>query len=237
MASLTAAGSHMMQSDFGDTATWEKMLNAFQMLLCRWVWLKQDKHWSRNDVASMLKTESSVAVLVASLPQLRPRSDGNGWKLTKAHEQKHIPFDIMRFGCHQNVHSGQLECSHIHLCKQPAARTQKHRDSLEWQTANRLSEKQLINRAHHRVMCMAEPDPSQSSVPCCTHFSSKSTILFSSIDSNRRNIQAVLNWHKKCNQHLKLPMQSLVCAQILNDFLLSPDVEFPVEIPVHTECK
>ena len=51
------------------------------------------------------------------------------------------------FGAHRNIHSGPAEHNHIELSKQPAVRTQIRAHVFDWQVANRLVDKLVVNLA------------------------------------------------------------------------------------------
>ena len=74
-----------------------------------------------------------------------------GWNLTKVHEQRHVPEDIMRFGKHKNYHSGPAEHNHISLVKEPAHCTQRRAQLLDQQLAARLCDRMVIDAMQART--------------------------------------------------------------------------------------
>jgi len=82
------------------------------------------------------------------------RSDGKGLAIVKFHLPLHMIDDLRRFGSPLNVDSGIGEHNHISNVKEPARRTQRTVQSLEFQTANRVSENiahGLAGAEYHRI--------------------------------------------------------------------------------------
>ena len=129
-----------------------KVVYILEQWLCYWAWLKQDFYWHCFDVGCQEEAENAIDVMIQELLHQFPRDEGMGWDLTKVHEQRHVPFDIMRFGRHRNVHSGLCEHSHIVSVKRPATNTQKRSALLDKQLGERVAERHLI----HRTMQIAQ---------------------------------------------------------------------------------
>ena len=127
------------------------MLYVFQQILCYWAWLKQDNYWMVDDMEACHQATASIKIMMRQLQALWPRHDGMEWNLTKLHEQFHVPLDILRHGAHRNVHTGPQEHNHLDI-KFAAKRTQLNKKLLDVQTAERLTERLIIQRAFDRVM-------------------------------------------------------------------------------------
>ena len=52
--------------------------------------------------------------------ELIPRMVGNNWHIAKIHEQLHVAENILLYGAHENVHTGQQEHNHIENTKKPS---------------------------------------------------------------------------------------------------------------------
>ena len=72
------------------------------------------------------------------------RTDGVGLKLTKFHQILHHVKTISEHGSMLNVDSGRPESTHKYFAKDVAKKTQRRSATLAHQSANRLSESQLI---------------------------------------------------------------------------------------------
>jgi hypothetical protein len=90
--------------------------------------------------------------MLRDLQQLWPRqSAGQGWEKPKAHEQVHVLDDIKRNGAIQNYHTGPTEHNHIFHVKRLARATQRRRETLNQQIANRASKSYVIDYAYQRM--------------------------------------------------------------------------------------
>ena len=127
------------------------MRECFQMLLCYWVWLKEDSFWDRKDYDQMHQATNAIRQMLSKILSLCPRDAGQGWNLTKFHEQLHVPDDIYCNGSPRASHSGPVEHNHIQMVKRPSQRTQKWRTNLDKQLAIRLYESVLANAAVGRM--------------------------------------------------------------------------------------
>jgi hypothetical protein len=89
--------------------------------------------------------------MLRDLQKLWPRQSGQGWEKPKNHEQLHVPDDIERNGAVQNYHTGPTEHNHIFHVKRLARATQRRRETLDQQIANRASESYVIDYAYQRM--------------------------------------------------------------------------------------
>ena len=55
------------------------------------------------------------------------------------------------FGSHKNIHTGPAEHNHIENSKKPSLLTQKSKKLFDWQLANRLNEKTMIDLALNKI--------------------------------------------------------------------------------------
>ena len=145
--SLTSEGKEYFTRVLGQVRVMNDMRECFQMLLCYWVWLKQDSFWNRKDKSEMNRATDAIRQMLSRVISLWPRETGQGWNLAKFHEQIHIPDDIYYNGSPRGSHSGPVEHNHIQMVKRPSQRTQKRRTTLDNQLARRLYENVLVNAA------------------------------------------------------------------------------------------
>jgi hypothetical protein len=142
-----------------------KITYCLELLLCYWAWLKQDEYWSLASTDQYERVKDAISILLNELVTLVPRETGNGWNIPKIHEQLHIAFFILMFGAHRNIHSGPAEHNHIELSKQPAVRTQMRAHVFDWQVANRLVDKLVVNLADFTMQEHLSTPPAIVCVP------------------------------------------------------------------------
>ena len=104
------------------------MLEAFELLLCYWAWLKKEEFWDLHDAESLQCAKKSIFKMINKLKNLFPRLTGSQWDIPKFHEQLHIAFCICYFGCHLNIHTGPQEHNHIANAKKPSECIQKRKN-------------------------------------------------------------------------------------------------------------
>jgi hypothetical protein len=126
---------------------YEDVIHAFEQVLCYWAWLKKDYHWSKNDPVQFETAKEAIAIMLRNLAASVPRTKGRGWNIPKVHEQLHVAHNILLFGSHKNIHTGPAEHNHIELSKKTAKRTQMRKETFDWQVANRLVDKMVVDLA------------------------------------------------------------------------------------------
>jgi hypothetical protein len=94
---------------------------------------------------------TAIRTMLRDLQQLWPRSSGQGWEKPKTIEQLHVPDDIERNGAVQNYHTGPTEHNHIFHVKGLACATQRQRETIDQQIANRASKSYVIDYAYQRM--------------------------------------------------------------------------------------
>ena len=161
--SLQNEGKEYFNKVFGSSKTTNDMRECFQMILCYWMWLKKDTFWKVGDNTTQLQATTAIRKMLARIIALWPRSEGQGWKLPKFHEQIHVPDDIADNGSPHGSHSGPLEHNHIDLVKKPTNRTQKRRVSLDKQLGERIYEKYVLQAAVNNMSVNPKQDPKSTS--------------------------------------------------------------------------
>lgn len=152
IASLTTSGRNILLNESKLTSrTYLNMIEAFELLLCYWAWLKKDEFWNINDLDALQCAKASIFRTIERLKHLFPRSVGNQWKIPKLHEQLHIAQNIYLFGSHQNVHTGPQEHNHIANTKKPSQHTQKRKRNFDWQIANRLNDGYTVASIDNKI--------------------------------------------------------------------------------------
>ena len=136
------------------------IIHAFEQALCYWAWLKKDHQWSKDNTAQFQNAKEAIALMLRNLAACVPLTKGRGWDIPKFHEQLHVAQTILLFGSHQNIHSGPAEHNHIELSKKTAMRTQMRKETFDWQVANRLVDKMIVDLALEYMNEEVLPKPS-----------------------------------------------------------------------------
>ena len=102
--------------------------------------------------------------MLNELVKCMPRLQGNGWDIPKMHKQLHVAFNILLFGSHKNIHTGPTEHNHIELSKKTAQGTQMQNATFDWQVANQLIDKMIVNLELEHIM-VVENTPSLNTHP------------------------------------------------------------------------
>ena len=196
--SLTEEGKEFFHGALeGGSKRTNDMREAFQMLLCYWVWLKKDFYWPRGDVKALEAATNAIRTLLAQLHKLLPREAGQGWVKPKYHEQIHVPGDIERNGPPKGSHSGTLECGHKTHVKNPAKNTQRRREVLDWQIACRTNETHVINRAYRYVTARDDVEETQPLPDGFPKNCSKGQVTYTLTQDGR--IRGTFNWLSRTN--------------------------------------
>jgi hypothetical protein len=149
--SLQDKGKSLFEDVLGSNARLNDMLQVFQMMLAYWVWLKKETYWVRGDVLSHEGARTAIWTMLRELQHLWPRSAGQGWEKAETYKQLHVPDDIERNGAVQNYHTGPTEHNHSFHVKRLARATQRRREILDQQIANRASESHVIDYTYQRM--------------------------------------------------------------------------------------
>jgi hypothetical protein len=118
----------------------------FEMLLCFESWLKQEKF--RKTIIQDGRATDAVKIAINKFVKVVNRQVGKKMELPKVHEPIHVPrLYVPDYGSPQNYSSGPLENGHIDWLKKTAKNTQKRKDKLDEQTAERQVELLLLRSA------------------------------------------------------------------------------------------
>ena len=127
---------------------YRNIIYVFELMLCYRAWLKHKTYWKYEDDATMYNAQNAIKQLLNNMVKLMPRSEGNAWAIPKIHEQLHIAENINIYGAHKNVHTGPQEHNHIENSKKPCKQIQQNKSVLDWQLANRMTKKYIVNSAY-----------------------------------------------------------------------------------------
>ncbi len=181
IVSLQDEGKSLFEEVLGSNARLNDMRQVFQMMLAYWVWLKKDSYWVRGDVIAREGARTAIRTMLRDLQKLWPRQSGQGWEKPKNHEQLHVPDDIERNGAVQNYHTGPTEHNHIFHVKRLARATQRRRETLDQQIANRASESYVIDYAYQR-MTTGSPLVCPETLPDGESLQSSKGLLYVTLD-------------------------------------------------------
>jgi hypothetical protein len=198
VASVTRDGRKAFSAISEDE--YNNVIYAFEQVLCYWAWLKKDHHWSKNDPDQFDIAKEAIAELLRNLASCVPRTKGRGWDIPKFHEQLHVAQTILLFGSHKNIHTGPAEHNHIELSKKTALRTQMRKDTFDWQVANRLVDKMVIDLALEYMDVKDDPDNSNCNdmrVPPLPHNTAIFEMHIRPIDLQMNTIDVVMAQQQK----------------------------------------
>lgn len=209
VAALTRYGRDVLLHDANvDDNNYVDMIEAFELLLCYWAWLKKDEYWDCDDMDALQCAKTSICKTVNQLKRLFPRSSGSEWKIPKVHEQLHVAYNIHLWGSHQNIHTGPQEHNHIENSKRPSERTQKRQEKFDWQLANRLFEKYVVNHLQNRIKyqeSLTKGDNidsmhmAKASATNATHMASKFEVVIK-LDAVTNRISCESGWTSKAQK-------------------------------------
>ena len=152
LAALTKDGREVLLNDIKKPdKEYIDTIQAFEMLLCYWAWLKKDEYWDSDDEEALATAKQSICVLCRQLKSLFPRSIGSNWEVPKFHEQLHVAYNIQLFGAHKNIHTGPQEHNHIANAKKPSKQTQKRKEAFDIQIGSRLVDRYVIEATNQRI--------------------------------------------------------------------------------------
>jgi hypothetical protein len=216
IASLTRDGKAAFK--LLDEDITQDITNALEMLMCYWAWLKHDKFWKLDSEEQMENVKVAVSRMLEELITCIPRYTGNGWNIPKIHEQLHIPYYIQMFGAHRNLHTGPTEHNHIELSKNTAKRTQMRAKEFDFQVANRLVDKLVVELADATMSeDRGSSTPEETSGDSIPHNAAVFDMLFWADSTGNHHVDMVTP-----ERHGKF-MPSLLVLQCLTEYCLSPD--------------
>lgn len=124
----------------------------FELMLCYRSFLKRKTYWKRDNKETFYNVQLAIEKFLNKIITLLPRSIGQNWGIPKFHDQLHVAKNIEIHGAPENVHTGPQEHNHIENTKKPSKQVQRKKTILDWQLANRLSEKYIINAAYQKYV-------------------------------------------------------------------------------------
>ncbi len=116
----------------------------FESMLITEAWINQDTH-SRNELSTV--AENKLTQFMVLYKKTVNRTTGNGLKIPKFHQLKHLPRYALKFGSPNNFSTSRCESHHIDLSKKPAATAQKRDDCFEQQVGKRIVDNIVMKRA------------------------------------------------------------------------------------------
>ena len=124
-------------------------MGTIECLLYFEAWLDQFTFWDVNDTTGEAdKAEVAIASLMRLIVKYLPRLKGNGWKVSKFHEIKHIIRFIGVFGAPRGYNASRPEEHHKAHAKRPGRRSQKDMNTIDQQCARRIADTIVIDTMH-----------------------------------------------------------------------------------------
>ena len=152
LAALTmqVQGWHAIASNYENPETLEAVLGTMECLLCFVAWLDQHTFWEIGDSSGdeAERAEAAISSLIRKIVKHLPREKGNGWKVSKLHEIKHIVRFIVAFGGPRGYNASQPEEHHKAHAKRPGRRSQKKVKTIDQQCGRRIADAYIIDTMH-----------------------------------------------------------------------------------------
>ena len=147
--SLTKLGKRLFHNSLGKDKA-KHLQITFQKMLAYRAWLHKSEFWEVGNMDSKERAKAAIKKCLKYLITNFPRKKGQGWNVSKLHEQLHVPDDIERNGPPSVTFSGVVERQHV-TAKQHCGRTRKNRETLDKETAERLFETVIINETYEMM--------------------------------------------------------------------------------------
>jgi len=121
----------------------------FESMLTAEAWMNQNRH-KTSEIKNV--APSKITHLMHAFKNVVNRTEGNGLKIPKFHQLKHLPRYILKFGSPNNFSTSRCESHHIQLSKKPAATAQKRDECFETQVGQRIVDAIVLTRATQTLL-------------------------------------------------------------------------------------
>ena len=211
-------------------------LHVFELLLAFDAWTHDGIFWrlqeeDNGDVPQdELNCLASIVQFLETLRDIADREAGNGWKISKFHEQLHLAWYITRFGSPMNYDSGRCEYNHKPLCKDPGKTAQKRHFVFTEQVGKRVTVQLLIDRAMKKWGLFWDPDDD----PEEPNNSFRATRFY--VFRRRNNFGAIVEGYTFCrkgNRNAEIVIDDETCEYVLQNFLAPGEIG---KVHCSTEC-
>ena len=123
--------------------------------------------WINSEIHSKVQVTNEAPQIISHFMENYKatvnRTTGNGLKIPKFHQLKHMPRYILKFGSPQNFSTSRCESHHIVMSKQPAKYAQKRDSCFESQVGSRIVDNIVLLQANQMLLQSAVEPVSQSS--------------------------------------------------------------------------
>ena len=126
----------------------EAALGTMECLLCFEAWLDQSTFWEIDDPMGAVEADKAIESMMNLLGKWLPRQKGNGWKVSKLHEMKHVVRFIVAFGASRGYNASRPEEHHKAHAKRPGRRSQKNVKTIDQQCGQRIADTYIIDTIH-----------------------------------------------------------------------------------------
>jgi len=121
----------------------------FEAMLITEYWINQESH-THDEV--MNQAPGRITHFMSFYKKTIDRVVGNGLKIPKFHQLKHLPRYILKFGVPNNFSTARCESHHIVLSKRPAKTAQKRDESFEKQVGDRIIDSIVLSKATSSIL-------------------------------------------------------------------------------------
>jgi hypothetical protein len=152
LAALTmqVQGWHALSGDKYRSDNLEAVLGTMEAILCFEAWLKESTYWEiGNPCGEAATAEDAISALMRLIVKHLPRDSGNGWKVSKLHEIKHIVRFITAFGAPRGYNASRPEEHHKAHAKRPGRRAHKNLETIDQQCGRRIADAIVIDTSMH----------------------------------------------------------------------------------------
>jgi hypothetical protein len=151
LAALTmqVQGWHALAGNkYGDNL--EAALGTMEAILCFEVWLEELPYWEIGDSCGEAATaEDAISALMKLIVKQLPRDSGNGWKVSKLYEIKHIVRFVTAFGALRGYNDSRPEEQHKAHAKRPGRQAHNNLDTIDQQCGRRIADAIVVINTMH----------------------------------------------------------------------------------------
>jgi len=121
----------------------------FEEMLIAESWINQDIHSKQQ-----MRQQAPIRItrFMTLYKKTLNRTEGNGLKIPKFHQLKHLPRYILKFGVPNNFSTSRCESHHISLSKRPAKTAQKRDECFEQQVGERIIDSIVLSKATSAIL-------------------------------------------------------------------------------------
>jgi hypothetical protein len=173
---ITTQGRNALsKSEKMEIARINMYVKLFERVLIFNSWLTHSaSFWQLQDNRSINRFSKAIVTLINFITENCERKSSQGWNISKLHELLHVTRTIHMFGSPMNYDSGCCERMHKDVAKKPGRQSQKRHATFTLQSANRLADRHVIDRAYQQLVTL--PDRNDVDTNLSSHNGSNFTL-------------------------------------------------------------